>query len=197
MQEVPPRFVMTLLCAAALGAPFALVARGAEALLPRLTKAPVDALLRVTAPLSQAAESPPADTDLADLGGNDEPAQLAVQGSGKTPPRAAARPVAKPSALFVSRATVLKLAQSAARPRGSFVAATPAHPAGLRLGGVAGLGIGLQDGDILVEAMGLAPRAPGEIVGAVLEARARRVEALSGTLWRRGQTFRITVQQPY
>jgi len=92
---------------------------------------------------------------------------------------------------------VLKLAQSAARPRGSFVAPTPQHPAGLRLSGVAALGIGLQDGDILIEALGIAPRAPGEIIGAILAARAKQARYLSGTLWRQGQTFRITVEQPY
>ncbi len=111
--------------------------------------------------------------------------------AGKLPPRA------KPPALFVSRATVLKLAQSSVRPSGSFVAQSAQHPAGLRLAGVAGLGIGLQDGDILIEALGIAPRAPGEIIGAILEARAKSARFLSGTLWRRGDTFRITVEQPY
>jgi hypothetical protein len=45
--------------------------------------------------------------------------------------------------------------------------------------------------------MGISPRTSGEIIGAIVEARARRVRALSGTLWRGGQTFRITVEQPY
>jgi hypothetical protein len=67
----------------------------------------------------------------------------------------------------------------------------------LRLVGVAGLGIGVQDGDILIDAMGITPRSSGEIIGAIVQARAQRVRYLSGTLWRHGQTFRITVEQPY
>jgi hypothetical protein len=188
-----------LLLAAALGAPFVLVARAGQSSLAPLSEAAVAALLRVTAGLAVAAASPAPEVDLdLDLGLELEaPTQVALQHNGKASGRAPKLVPKPPPALFVSRATVLKLAQSAARPRGSFVGGTPQHPAGLRLSGVAGLGIGLQDGDILIEAMGIAPRASAEIVGAVVEARARRAEALSGTLWRRGQTFRITVQQPY
>lgn len=102
-----------------------------------------------------------------------------------------------PTALFISQATVLKLAESAVRPRGAFVGQTAEHPPGLRLSGVASLGIGLQDGDILIEALGIAPRGPGEVIGAIIEARARNARLLSGTVWRQGQTFRLTVEQPY
>jgi hypothetical protein len=190
------RFALALTLAAALGAPFVVVVRAGHAALAPLTEITVAALLRLTAPLAVPVALPPpasgAEVEVA-VG---EPTQLAVQRSPKSV-RARKAPTKAPSALFVSRAKVLALAQSAARPRGSFVAKTALHPAGLQLSGVAALGIGLQDGDILIEAMGIAPRASGEIVGAVVEARARRAEALSGTIWRRGQTFRITVQQPY
>jgi hypothetical protein len=67
----------------------------------------------------------------------------------------------------------------------------------LRLSGVAPLGIGVQDGDILIEALGMTPRSAGQVIGAIIEARSQKARALSGTLWRRGQTFRITVEQPY
>jgi hypothetical protein len=55
----------------------------------------------------------------------------------------------------------------------------------------------VQDGDILIEALGVTPRAPGQVIGAIIEARAQHARFLSGTLWRRGQTFPITVEQPY
>jgi len=163
-----------------------------------LTSTTVAALLRVTAPLSAAANAGLAGEDLAksDI---DEPVAVVFDATTTAPTKRGfkAASKAKPSALFVSEATVLKLAQSSARPRGSFVAQTPQHPAGLRLSGVAALGIGLQEGDILIEALGIAPRAPGEIIGAILAARAKQARYLSGTLWRQGQTFRITVEQPY
>jgi len=186
-------FVGTLL----LGGPFVVAAHLANGLVAPLTRAIVTALVTVAAPLAAPTASEP-EADATDAV-PDAPLELSFDVATKSPaPRAATpRPAAKPSALFVSEATVLKLAQSAARPRGSFVAKSPEHPAGLRLSGVAALGIGVQDGDILIEALGITPRAPGEIVGAIIEARAKQARFLSGTLWRSGQTFPITVEQPY
>jgi hypothetical protein len=154
-------------------------------------------LSSVSAPLSPAA-SPAALVDAAPLAFDapGEPGGASAPGKPKVP-GARAKAVAKPPALFVSASTVLQLSKSAARPQGSFVPQTSQHPAGLRLVGVGALGIGVQDGDILIDAMGISPRASGEIIGAIIEARARRVSALSGTLWRSGHTFRITVEQPY
>jgi hypothetical protein len=91
----------------------------------------------------------------------------------------------------------LALAQSQARPSGRFVGAQQGRPAGLLLSGVGSLGVGLQEGDVLIEALGSAPTSPGQVIGAIIEARARRASALGGTLWRGGHTFRITVEQPY
>ena len=191
-----PKLVVTCLASVVLCAPFVLVARAASALVVPLTDGAVTALVRIAAPLSAASCAAP-DTEASDAA-VDEPSELVFEAATKSPARASkAQPKPKPAALFVPEATVLRLAQSAARPRGSFVAQTPQHPAGLRLSGVAALGIGLQDGDILIEALGIAPRAPGEIIGAIIEARARQARFLSGTLWRQGQTFRITVEQPY
>ncbi|HYP87111.1 MAG TPA: hypothetical protein VEQ59_03145, partial [Polyangiaceae bacterium] len=169
-----------------------LLARAESACLPPLADAAVSMLLRAAAPL---AAKPPIAEEPAPV--VEEPTQLAVEASPRAKghsPKIVNKP---PRALFVGRATVLKLAQSAARPRGSFVAPSAEHPAGLRLSGVAALGIGLQDGDILIEALGITPRAPGEIVGAIIQARAQHAASLSGTLWRRGQSFGITVEQPY
>lgn len=181
----------------ALAAPFAGVAYGAAALVTPLSRGVANALIELVGPLS--VPEPARPMDEAPEPPESQPQSLPVAGPAKPLRRGAARPAAplKPAALFVSRATVLQLAESAARPRGVFVPQTAEHPAGLRLAGVAALGIGVQDGDILIEALGIAPRAPGEIIGAVIEARAKNARFLSGTLWRRGDTFRITVEQPY
>lgn len=193
------KLAVLMLSGLALSAPFALVAKVQAALVESAASAAVRTLSSVSAPLSPAtvAAAPVAAVGVPlaiDAGGE--------QGGSRAPgtPQAAgarAKAVAKPQALFVSASTVLQLSQSAARPQGSFVPQTSQHPAGLRLVGVGALGIGVQDGDILIDAMGISPRASGEIIGAIIEARARRVYALSGTLWRSGHTFRITVEQPY
>lgn len=185
----------------ALAAPFVGVAYGAQALVAPVARATASALSGLVAPLNPqvpapapevGAELPPAPPAPGDL------LPVAGPGKGAAPRRAPTRLEAgKPPPLFVSQAAVLKLAESAARPSGAFVPQTAEHPAGLRLVGVAGLGIGVQDGDILIEALGIAPRAPGEIIAAIIQARAKNARFLSGTLWRRGDTFRITVEQPY
>jgi hypothetical protein len=189
------RFAFALLGSLVLGAPFVLVARAAGALVAPLTGTAVTALLLATAPLSTVVATEPEPRAAASAF---ETPEVTFDAVTKPPARGMkAQPKAKPAALFVSEATVLRLAQSAARPRGSFVAKTAQHPAGLQLSGVGALGIGLHDGDVLVEALGIAPRAPGEIIGAIIEARAKHARFLSGTIWRHGQTFAITVEQPY
>lgn len=192
-----PRLARVLVGSIALGAPFLLAAQAANALVVPLTNAAVTLLVRATAPLTAVSVTEPeTEPEVAPP----VPLELAFDAVTKAPVKrnAKAQPkLAKPAALFVSEATVLKLSQSAARPRGSFVAASPQHPAGLRLSGVAALGIGVQDGDILIEALGITPRAPGQVIGAIIEARAKQARFLSGTLWRQGQTFPITVEQPY
>jgi len=192
----PLRLARSLLGSVALGLPFVLVAHAASGFVTPLTSATVAALLRVTAPLS-ANKSPTPDPFVA----NDEidqPLPVVVEAVAKGARGSLkAKPKSPAPALFISKATVLKLSQSAARPQGSFVEQTPEHPAGLRLWGVAALGIGVQDGDILIEALGATPRSPGQVIGAIIEARAKAPRFLTGTLWRRGQTIRITVEQPY
>ncbi len=185
-----------LVGSAALSVPFLVAAHAASGLVVPLSNSAVAALLRVTAVLAAPSEEPEA---TASVGAPAAPFELSFDTATKSPvPRAVkARPLAKPGALFVSEATVLKLAEGAARPQGGFVAKSLEHPAGLRLSGVAALGIGVQDGDILIEALGITPRAPGQVIGAILEARTKQVRFLSGTLWRQGQTFPITVEQPY
>jgi hypothetical protein len=161
-----------------------------------LADAGVGVLLRLSAPLAHAVapaavegEVPPVEVQVVD--------DLAVTATKGEPRRGARRAPNKPSAIFLSAGRVLDLAKGQVRPSGRFVAATQGHPGGLLLTGVAPLGIGLQDGDVLLEALGSAPTSPGQVIGAIIEARAQRAAYLSGTIWRRGQTFRITVEQPY
>jgi hypothetical protein len=189
------RFITVLSAGILLGLPFAGAAWAVGGLVEPLSRATVDSLLRLTSPL-QIELAPETEDAVAAATVSSEPV---VPAATKAPsPRGpqVVRPQA-PQALFIASSTVLKLAQGSGRPRGAFVAKSSLHPAGLRLSGVAALGVGLQDGDILIEALGVSPRSPGQIIGAIIEARAKQARYLSGTLWRRGQTFRIVVEQPY
>src|SRR5687768_17177075 len=142
------RPVQVVLACGALGAPFALMASASRGLVEPLSGAAVDALLVVSAPLQPAAAAPaaaeaPLELDVplpseTTLGATTTASALAARKGQAARPRA-------PAALFVSAAKVLELSQSDVRPRGAFVPATATHPAGLRLSGVAPLGIGVQE----------------------------------------------------
>lgn len=188
---------MVVLGAVVLSVPFAGVVWVQRALAESALRGTVSTLLNLTAPLSRVASPPEALADTAELAFDSASDPKALAAGTAKAPSARVKTAAKPQALFVSATAVLQLSKSAARPQGNFVPQTSQHPAGLRLVGVGALGIGVRDGDILIDAMGISPRASGEILGAIIEARARRVRALSGTLWRDGHTFRITVEQPY
>jgi hypothetical protein len=99
--------------------------------------------------------------------------------------------------IFVSSKTVLRLAESRARPRGVRVKAEGARPEGLRLLRVAELGIGLQDGDVLTRAVGQPALSSSAVVQAVLVARARGDKVLEGEFWRAGERWVLRVEQPY
>lgn len=191
-----PRLAAVCLCSLAALATAAGVSIAQGALVAPLAEAAVQVLLRLSAPLSSAPAQGLAVAGPSEPAPTAQPATLATAKAGA---KRGARPAAvtKPSALFVSAAQVLALAQSQARPSGRFVGPAAGRPPGLLLSGVGALGIGLQDGDVLVEALGRAPSSPGQVVGAIIEARAKQAPYSSGTLWRKGQTFRITVEQPY
>jgi hypothetical protein len=107
---------------------------------------------------------------------------------------------AKPGAapvIFVSRSAVLGLAASGARPHGAPAPATAARPAGLRLLGVGGLGIGLCDGDVLTRAVGQPALSTGAVIQAVLAARAHHAPVLEGEFWRGDRRYVLRVEQPY
>jgi hypothetical protein len=100
-------------------------------------------------------------------------------------------------AIHVPASKVLQLAEMGARPGAVPVPANHMRPAGLRLFGVTGLGLGLRDGDVLTHAAGVSSLSEAEVVGAVIAARGRGVTQLSGRLYRLDQPIELVVEQPY
>jgi hypothetical protein len=154
-------------------------------------------LVRDTSPVEAeepAAADIPTETALvpAALGGSPTPAP-----HGSKHGRAAKAPPRAPSVVFVTQEQVLRLASTRVRPHGAPVPANTTRPAGLKLSGVAALGIGLQDGDVLTRAVGQPALSSGAVIQAVLVARARRAPVLEGEFWRGAQRFLIRVEQPY
>jgi hypothetical protein len=99
--------------------------------------------------------------------------------------------------VFVSAEKVLRLSESRVTPKGVRVPASGARPAGLSLTGVAGLGIGLRDGDILTRALGQPALSSSAVIRAILVARAQRVKVLEGEFYRDGERWTLRVEQPY
>jgi hypothetical protein len=131
-----------------------------------------------------------------------EPHDAPRHASGRGPGSAGRRPRARaveavPSSLMVRSATVLRLAESGARPGGVPVPASDACPAGIALSGVSALGLGLRDGDRLVRAAGMPALDPGAVVSAVVASRGARVPIISGQICRGGALFTVVVEQPY
>lgn len=104
---------------------------------------------------------------------------------------------AGPVGIRVRAKTVLAIAEQGARPSGIFLEAEGKRPAGLMLLGVGGLGIGLQDGDILTHAAGQPATSEGQVVSLVLSARGARQPQIGGRVWRSGVSFPLVVDQPY
>jgi S1-C subfamily serine protease len=105
--------------------------------------------------------------------------------------------VAAERGVFVSAATVLGLASRGVVPRAVPVPASGSRPAGLRLLGVAALGIGMRDGDILTHVLGAPAGSVAAVIEAVVRARASNVPVISGTFWREGRSLSLAVEQPY
>jgi hypothetical protein len=117
-------------------------------------------------------------------------------------PRGARRPgkqaVAKPKrGIFISSATVLRLAQARAIPNAVPVASQGTRPAGLKLVGVSGLGVGMRDGDVLTRVAGAPASSVPAVVQGVIAARARHAREISAEFWRDGAPWSLTVEQPY
>lgn len=111
--------------------------------------------------------------------------------------RSAGSQAAAQRSIFVSAERVLKLSESRVTPKGVRVPASGSRPAGLSLSGVAGLGIGLRDGDVLTRALGQPATSSSAVVRAVLVARAQRVKVLEGEFYRGSERWTLRVEQPY
>lgn len=109
----------------------------------------------------------------------------------------AAATVAPKFGIRVPAQTVLRLANARAVPQGTFVAAEPGRPAGMRLHGVSGYGVGLRDGDVLTQVAGIPSTSRSQVVNAVLQARAVKAPAISAIFWREGEPWRLLVEMPY
>lgn len=87
--------------------------------------------------------------------------------------------------IYIGKETVLRLANAGVVPAARPVAAAPGRPGGLQLFGVGALGVGLTDGDILIEVEGRPVQTEGQVVGLVLGARSRRAPQVSAVVLRR------------
>jgi hypothetical protein len=190
---------------AVLALPFALVAWGANAAADRVAGIAAASLAGLghwaSGPAS--APEPAAGQELAlapvDVVSGDAPrsAPLADVQAEKRAKRRSVPRVVVARAVRVPRETVLRLANSGTRLRGVPVKAEGLRPAGILLSGVSALGIGLQDGDVLVEAVNRPALDVGGVVAAVIAARSARVPELTGRFWRHGELWLLVVEQPY
>jgi S1-C subfamily serine protease len=154
--------------------------------LPARRAAPPAELLQ---PAAEETATPAAVSEL-ESGKPGKPAKSAKR-RGKAPPPTAERGV------FVAAETVLGLASRRVIPRAVPVPASASRPAGLRLVGVAALGIGLRDGDILTHVLGAPAGSVAAVIDAVVRARANSARVISGTFWREGRSLSLVVEQPY
>jgi hypothetical protein len=99
--------------------------------------------------------------------------------------------------LRVSADTVLQIVRAGVRPSGVFVPAVGSRPAGLSLRGVSGLGLGVEDGDVLTHAGGAPVRSVGDVASVVIAARGQHAPSVSGVIWRGNQPYSVIVEQPY
>ena len=190
--------------AVSLVAPFALVLAAAGSVADRQAAIVADALCQVSETLNRVEPEPgAADQEQvaewrAELGTLlDELADVPAQGEDGPRTRRARAAAPAPKGLFVSADKVLRLARAGARPAGIPVNAAGSRPSGLLLTGVGGLGLGLQDGDILTHALGQPAVSEEAVVGAIIRARGAREPQLSGRVWRDGRSFALVVAQPY
>jgi hypothetical protein len=101
-----------------------------------------------------------------------------------------------PRDIHVPAGTVLRWARDGVMPGAVSVPATKTRPAGIRLSGVAGLGIGARDGDVLTHVEGRAVHSVPEVIGVVVAALGKKQTAIGGRLYRDDQHYSITVEIP-
>lgn len=183
--------------------PFALVAWAASVSADRAGSL-VGASLAVFASAMQTAEADPEpfalEASVVDVVSGDAPLAAPAFGTATSKGRKGRRAAIgapRERAIRVSAEVAVRLANSGARPRGVPVRARGQRPSGILLAGVSALGVGLRDGDVLVEAAGKPATAVAEVVQAVLAARSARASHVSGRFWRDGELWWLVVEQPY
>jgi hypothetical protein len=197
-----------LLALSLLAVPAALAAFGARWAASRIATRVTDAALQLARPFAWMHEHAAAPQDLGpDLPPEGDPA--AGSSSREGPAHATSRPFAarmpsrlgpplpRPSGgIFVHAATVRAAVRAGVRPSATPVGATEAHPAGLVVSGWGGAGTGLRDGDLVVRVGGATPRSAGDVAAAVAAAYRSKIPAVSGLVWRGGQTLSVVVELP-
>lgn len=123
--------------------------------------------------------------------------QLSGKSSGKSAHGRRAHDARPGRGVFVGADTVLRLAMSGVIPEGRPVDAAGGRPAGIELFGVSALGVGVHDGDVLTEIAGRSVRTEGQVVGAVVALRARRVGSIAAAFYRGSERWSLIVEMPY
>jgi hypothetical protein len=99
--------------------------------------------------------------------------------------------------VLISEQTILRLANAGVIPQATPVPRQGTRPAGLQLGGVGAMGVGLQDGDVLFQVAGVPVSSDTQVAEIVRAARDRKVRSISARLWRNGETLALIVGMPY
>jgi len=99
--------------------------------------------------------------------------------------------------ILISEQTVLRLANAGSIPQATAVSQQGARPAGLLLAGVSGMGVGLQDGDLLFQVAGVPVKSDTQVAEIARAARDRKVRSISARIWRNGETLALVVGMPY
>jgi len=127
----------------------------------------------------------------------DAPRALTKTKSKTRTPRGGEGHEAPTRGLYVRAPVVMRIARSGVRPSGALVPARGERPAGIALHGVGGLGVGLQEGDILTQVAGQPARSPEAVIATVIGAYRAHAKAVSGRFWRGGELWSLVVEIPY
>lgn len=115
-----------------------------------------------------------------------------------SPRRKSEKPAAKTvQGVFVPASAVLNLARIGVLPQAALVAAAGSRPAGLKLSGVSGLGLGMRDGDVLTRVAGVPVASVSQVVALVVQAREKQAQHIGAEFFRDGSRWSLTVEQPY
>lgn len=98
--------------------------------------------------------------------------------------------------VYVDEKTITELARRRAVPSSKPVPAKGARPAGIALFGVAALGVGLRDGDVLTSVEGRSVQAEGQVIGVVTGVLLSHARRISGEFWRGDRPGAIVVDLP-